>query len=302
MRTVIVPLDGSALAEQALPWATALAHRSGAPMLLVSIIDIPVEYGAWGAGSAMALGNELDTWVASQKTYLDALASKITDTTVTTIARVGMPGSELLNIINGTDAPIVVMSSHGRTGARRLLLGSVANRIVREANCPVMVIRGSTEQQATAQPATFDKILVPLDGSEFAERALTDALDVIDGSQLDLHLVRVVEIPSLWMPGPDVPIDYGLVQEYTDAVADEAQDYIAKLGEKLKEDGRTVTWEVRDGQPAQEILRAAETFGASVIAMSTHGRGGIGRLFFGSVAERVLHEATVPLLLIRPRD
>jgi nucleotide-binding universal stress UspA family protein len=271
-------------------------------MLLVSIIDIPVEYGAWGAASAMALGNELDTWVASQKTYLESLASKITDTSVSTIARVGMPGSELLNIINDTDDPIVVMSSHGRTGAKRLLLGSVANRVVREANCPVMVIRRDNDQEAPTPSATFDKILVPLDGSEFAERALTDALGVIDGSHLDIHLVRVVEIPSLWMPGPDVPIDYGLVQEYTDAVSDEAHQYLDKLGEKLKGDDRTVTWEVRDGQPAAEILRAAEDFGASVIAMSTHGRGGIGRLFFGSVAERVLHEATVPLLLIRPRD
>jgi nucleotide-binding universal stress UspA family protein len=271
-------------------------------MVLVAIVDIPVEFGAWGAASAMALGDELDAWVESQKTYLNGLAGTLTDIEVSTIARVGMPGSELLNIINSVDNPIVVMSSHGRTGAKRLMLGSVASRIVRDANCPVMVIRGEKEQPQPAASHSLDKILVPLDGSEFAERALTDALEVVDGEQTNIHLVRVVEIPSLWMPGPDVPIDYGLVQEYTDAVSDEAHEYLKTFSQKLQQEGRSVTWEVRDGQPAGEILKAAADFGADVIAMSTHGRGGIGRLVFGSVAEHVLHEATVPLLLIRPRN
>ncbi len=302
MTTIVVPLDGSDQAEQAIPWAAALSQRIDAGLLLVSVVEIPVEFGAWTAASAMAVGNELDNWAAEREAYLKEIAGRLTDVRVSTVSRVGSPTSEVLSAIAGIDDPLVVMTSHGRTGAGRVVMGSVANRIVRDARCPVLVIR-SQSPAPTASPS-FDRALVPLDGSAFSERALDRGLEAIApaGQPLALHLLRVVETPVVRVPGPDVPLDYGLVAEYTDAMKEEAAEYLAAMTEKLRGRSVDVTSEIREGRIADEILKAAAEQQSNLIVMSTHGRGGISRLFFGSVAEKVLHQATLPLLLIRPSE
>lgn len=302
MTTIVVPLDGSDQAEQAIPWATALCQRIDAGLLLVSVVEIPVEFGAWSAASAMAVGHELDDWAAERDRYLEDVAGRLTGVRVTTHSRVGSPTSEVLSAIAAVDDPVVVMTSHGRTGAGRMVMGSVANRIVRDAQCPVLVIR--SQSQASAASPSFDRVLVPLDGSTFAEHALDVGLQAIApaGQPLTLHLLRVVESPVVRVPGPDVPLDYGLVAEYTDAMKDEATTYLASMTEKLRASAATVTSEVRHGRISDEIIAAAAEQRSDLIVMSTHGRGGISRLFFGSVAEKVLHESPLPLLLIRPRE
>lgn len=302
MTTIVVPLDGSDQAEQAIPWAAALCRRIDAGMLLLSVVEIPVEFGAWSAASAMAVGNELDDWAAERDRYLQEVAGRVQDVRVRTVSRVGSPTSEILSAIAGVDDPLVVMTSHGRTGAGRMVMGSVANRIVRDARAPVLVIRA--QSQATSVEPRFERALVPLDGSAFSEHALDRGLEAIApaGQPLALHLVRIIEAPVVRVPGPDVPLDYGLVAEYTDAMRDEATQYLAAMTEKLRGRGLEVTSEVRGGRISDEILQAAAERRADLIVMSTHGRGGISRLFFGSVAEKVLHESALPLLLIRPRE
>ena len=302
MTTIVVPLDGSDQAEQAIPWATALCRRVDAGMLLVSVVEIPVEFGAWSAASAMVVGNELDDWAAERDRYLQEVAGRVEGVRVETVSRVGSPTSEVLSTIAAVDDPLVVMTSHGRTGAGRMVMGSVANRIVRDAQCPVLVVR-SQSQPPSAEPR-FDRALVPLDGSAFSEHALDRGLAAIApaGQALALHLVRIIEAPVVRVPGPDVPLDYGLVGEYTDAMKDEATQYLAGMTETLGRRGITVTSEVREGRISDEILAAADEQRSDLIVMSTHGRGGISRLFFGSVAEKVLHESTLPLLLVRPRS
>lgn len=302
MTTIVVPLDGSDQAEQAIPWATALCRRIDAGLLLVSVVEIPVEFGAWSAASAMAVGNELDDWAAERDAYLQEVAKRASGVRVETVSRVGSPTSEVLSTIAGIDDPLVVMTSHGRTGAGRVVMGSVANRVVRDAGCPVLVIR--SQSPAPAASPSFDRALVPLDGSDFSEHALDRGLEAIapDGQPLALHLLRVVETPVVRVPGPDVPLDYGLVGEYTDAMKDEATTYLTTMTEKLRGKGLEATSEVRQGRIADEILNAAAEQRSDLIVMSTHGRGGISRLFFGSVAEKVLHESPLPLLLVRPRE
>ena len=301
MTTIVVPLDGSEQAEQALPWAAELSRRIGGGLLLVSIVEIPVEFSAWSATGALAVGQMMDSWIVERNEYLKALGAKIDGVAVETDCRVGSPTSEVLSIIAGVNNPLVVMTSHGRGGVGRLVLGSVANRIVRDAQCPVLVIRASSEA-ATAEPA-FGRVLVPLDGSEFAEDALNRGVEAISASdqQPALHLVRVVEMPVISMPGPDVALDYGLVAEYTDAIKEEAGQYLKRMTETLRARGIDVTSEVLEGNVADAILDSAKRNKSDIIVMSTHGRGGISRLFFGSVAEKVLHSSELPLLLVRPQ-
>ncbi|HUG15962.1 MAG TPA: universal stress protein [Thermomicrobiales bacterium] len=301
--TIVVPLDGSENAEQALPWAAALARRRNASLLLVSVIDIPLEFGTWSVSRAPAIDEEMNRWMAESEEYLRRSGESLSGVSFDVVVKLGSASIEIRSVIEALENPVVVMSSHGRTGARRILLGSVAARVIHDARCPVLVVRYLEEGQTPETPL-FERVLAPLDGSEFSEHALTQALDVL-GDNLSIHLLRVIELPVFRAGGalePGMSFEYGLIAEYLDATRDESVAYLQEQSELLTARGYSVTTEVRDGRVAEEILRVAGERDAHVIAMATHGRGGIGRLVFGSVAESVLSEARAPLLLMRPHD
>jgi nucleotide-binding universal stress UspA family protein len=297
--TVVVPLDGSENAEQALPYARALAQRSGGSLLLVSVVDIPVEFGAWSMASAGMYGVELDKWQQESHSYLQRIAGE-QGVTTSTVVRVGAAAAEIHTAADGAENAVIVTTSHGRTGLSRLFMGSVASKLVRESKCPIMVVR-IMEQPAEVAPA-FDRVLVPLDGSPFSEEGLERAVDVFGGG-LTMHLLRVVEIPTIPAAGladGGLALNYGLIDEYMDATREDAGTYLAAMSQKLTGEGHTVTVEVRQGIVADEVQKAAAEQQSDVIAMATHGRGGLGRIFLGSVAQRVLQEADRPLLLTKP--
>jgi nucleotide-binding universal stress UspA family protein len=139
--TIVVPLDGSDNAEQALPWATALARRRAATLLLVSVVEIPMEFGAWSVARAPMMDEEINRWMAESEAYLHRVGSALGDVPFSVAVKLGGASVEVAAIIQDLDDPMVVMSSHGRTGARRILMGSVATRIVHDARCPVLVVR-----------------------------------------------------------------------------------------------------------------------------------------------------------------
>jgi nucleotide-binding universal stress UspA family protein len=299
--TIVVPLDGSENAEQALPYARALAQRSGGSLLLVSVVDVPVEFGAWSMAGAGMYGIEIEKWQLESETYLKQLAEKQDGIATETVVRLGSAAAEIHEVVKGVADPVIVTTSHGRTGASRIFLGSVASKLVHDSVCPIMVVR--IQESPAEVTAAFDRVVVPLDGSEFSEAGLTQAIEVFGGG-LTLHLLRIVEIPAIpaaGMAGSGYVLDYGLIEDYMGATRESANVYIQAMIEKLTSEGHTVTGEVRDGLVADEIHSAAERHKADAIAMATHGRGGLGRIFLGSVAERVLNESSWPLLLTRPR-
>jgi len=299
--TIVVPLDGSENAEQALPYARALAQRSGGSLLLVSVVDIPVEFGAWSIASAGMYGVEVEKWQLESENYLKRIASEQEGIDTATVVRLGSAAAEISEAVKSVENPVIVTTSHGRTGASRIFLGSVASKLVHDSECPILVIR--IQESPSAVAPTFDRVVVPLDGSEFSEAGLASAVAVF-GEHLTLHLVRVIEIPTIPASGMatgGMALNYGLIEEYMDATRDAANEYIQRMIEKLTADGHTVTGEVRDGLVADAVHAIATEQNADAIAMATHGRGGLGRIFLGSVAERVLHETDRPLLLTKPR-
>jgi nucleotide-binding universal stress UspA family protein len=300
--TVIVPLDGSDEAEQVLPFAKTLAEKRGATLILISVVDVPAEFGAWTSASAIGTSRELDVWVADREHYLETLKTRIDQPAAQVVVRIGTAAAEIKHVVAEYGNPLIAMTSHGRTGAKRLLLGSVANKLVHDSGCPVLVVRQGAGDPADAE--NLRRVLVPLDGSEFGEAALKQTASIL-GDNLTIHLLRVAELPRIPTMGAydgGVPLDYGLIDEYVDAVKDEAVSYLADLQNKLQADGHTVTWEVVEGEVASAILNVARAQSVGTIAMSSHGRGGLSRIVFGSVAQQVLHEATRPLLLVRPLE
>ena len=156
----------------------------------------------------------------------------------------------------------------------------------------------------------YDRILVPLDGSPLAEAALThgEVLAASLGSQI--HLLQVVHLLSqlVGLAGPSdagatiPPVNMEVLMETTEREAALAEAYLARIGEGLKAKGLTVSWEVRRGSAAEEIVQCTQDQGIGLIALSTRGRSGLGRLLFGSVAQRVVRDVGVPVLLIRPDE
>ncbi|MEZ4570921.1 MAG: universal stress protein [Thermomicrobiales bacterium] len=147
----------------------------------------------------------------------------------------------------------------------------------------------------SALPKSLDCILLPTDGTEFSDSIIDHASDC-RGAEASAHLLRVLESPG-WGASA---FDAGLVSQYIEASREMSEQHLEALGGKLKEHGYEVSSELRDGGAADQILDCAKSCGADMIAMATHGRGGIGRLILGSVANRVLQHTTVPLLLIHP--
>jgi nucleotide-binding universal stress UspA family protein len=295
--TVVVPLDGSEQAEQAVPIAQALAQRNNAPIVLLSVVEIALEFDAWLDASMVSLEDEMQEWVADRREYLDGIAARIGGSNVTTEIRAGTPSHEIAGYVEDVDDPVIVMASHGRGGIEQMIVGSVAFRVIHDVRCPILVTRISEGRGASAD-ASFNKLLIPVDGSEFSESIIGRALATVGDPRPAVHLLRVMEEPT-WSRRS---FNHGLVGQYLEATRQEAEQHLTGLAEQLSGQGHEATWEVRNGDVTEEILKCAADAGASEVAMATHGRGGLGRALLGSVAQRVLQRGNLPLLLIRPQE
>lgn len=296
-RTVVVPLDRSEVAESALPFAVSLAQKVDASIILLAVIDVPYEFAAWLEASTV-IDARIDVEDAYAD-YLEALALKLDGVQVETVIRSGNAPAEIEKFVDGLDDPIVVMTSHGRSGISRMLIGSVTQQVVHRLETPVIVVPARAPEDQTSDPAALDALLFPLDGSQFAEFALETALILLGDARPKLHLLRVVEVVS-WYGAAYSNKDYHGLDPYIDASRDGAESYLHMVATNLRDRGYEVTTEVAVGMVADQIEIAANNQGADLVVMSTHGRAGVGRLIFGSVAERTLRQTPAPLMLIRP--
>ena len=186
-------------------------------------------------------------------------------------------------------AELIVMSTHGRGGLGRLLVGSVAEAVVRQAQVPVLLVRGAL----APRPAGLGRVLVPLDGSEQSETVLGVVGRLAGPLDLGVDLLHVIEPLS-----PSATAEIALhVDEITRLRQKEADARLAQLRTGLEGRGLRVRYAVRHGAVVDVIERYAAEESVGLIAMATHGRTGLPRLLFGSVAERCLRQARVPVLL-----
>jgi nucleotide-binding universal stress UspA family protein len=186
------------------------------------------------------------------------------------------------------------MASHGRGGLQQFILGSVALSVVHDVHCPVIVVH--MQGDGAVAPLSLDSVLLPTDGSSFSEAVIEEALEILGDPKPTVRLVQVLEHPA-WAAHS---MNAGLVSQYLDASREVSQEHLDTMVARLKERGYAASAELRSGGAADGILGAAKDSDIDLIAMATHGRGGVGRLLLGSVAQRVLNRTTAPLLLIHP--
>lgn len=307
---MLVPLDGSPRAEQALPVAARLAHAAGGSVVLVQVVSPPTDFGGGLAPVPLLTEQVIEDDFAEATDYLKTVAGSPTFGGIDTPTEVmfGSPAQHILATAASRAADLIVLCSHGRTGFTRWVLGSVAHQLVHHSPVPVLVLRQGKPLPG-ADAARPLCALVALDGSPLAETALVPAADLVTALATPLHgilhLIQVVKRLS-------TTAREGFITQLNAEAAERATAYLVMVKERLQEKypGLTITWSVaRAADVADAILstaerqESAEGFGScDLIAMSTHGRGGWERWVMGSMTERVLNATRLPMLIVRPQQ
>jgi nucleotide-binding universal stress UspA family protein len=301
-RSILLPLDGSPFAEQAVPWAAAIARKARARLRLALVHQSPSP-PPLDAGSAR-LYNKVELALRqSEREYLRRIAATIKEAGAVQLATAtlsGAPAPALADHARETGVDLVVMTTHGRGGLQRAWIGSVADRLVRGLEFPILLVRPKDGVPDTPVPRP-EELLVPLDGSRRAEAALPPALGVARLFGSRLTLLQVVE-PVMALVDTPVAFPQALDEELTALRRREAQDYLDDIAERITEQGvPTRASAVLAGSALAGIEAAAKSPGVGMIALATHGRGGLGRLVLGSVADKLVRTGELPVLVTRPR-
>lgn len=294
-KQIVVPLDGSAFAESALPLALALSAKTNAAVQLITVVEpIPAfAYEEWESAAK--------EW---SEEYLAAVADRISEAAggkVTTALHSGHVVDTLIDAAEAVATDLVVMATHGRGTLSRAWLGSVADGVMRRAEIPVLFVRPEEGERPPPEPRkSFETILVPLDGTELSESALAHATELGELFGSAYHLTRIVSYP-IDIASPYLPHTVQMNQTVLAEAKADAAEYLEERADLMRKRGLRVTTSVIvDAQAGQGILSEAEAVGCDLIAMATHGRKGVGRLVLGSAADKVLRGTQVPLLLYRP--
>lgn len=295
-RSILIPLDGSAFSESALPWALALGKGSQATLHLASVHE-PIPTFAH------------DEWDAAASEWTDDYLGQVRDRLLPK-AEGGVDGwvgrgpvvERLLERANEVSADLVVMATHGRGGLTRAWLGSTADAFLRQSGIPILLVRPSDEASggADSESPRVERIMVPLDGSDLSVAVLEMAAQLAELWGATLHLVRVVAYP-VEIASPYLPHTVQMNQEVIENARKSAQTYLEERAGELRGRGLDVkTLAVVDTQAAHALVREVERLDADLVVMATHGRGGIQRALLGSTTDKVVRSVQVPVLVSRP--
>ncbi len=312
---ILVPLDGTTHAEQALPVAARIARASGGSIVLLQVADAPVEYEGLSKFPSPITKENLAVERTRDSGYLATVAEAddLRGIEITTEALAGAVLPALISAVQSKGVDLVVICSHGDTGLKRWMLGSVAQELARHSPVPVLVLRAGGVLSTVRHDSL--RALVALDGSPFAEAALVPAAHVIAALAAPgkgaLHLTQVVTGPASYRRlRSEIHSDPHIVgRELRDARA-----YLGSVAVRLRKGeladlGLVVTWSMAvEADVASALIKVAEYGrntedfdGCDLIAIATHGRSGLQRLVMGSVAEHILGATKLPLLIVRPQ-
>jgi nucleotide-binding universal stress UspA family protein len=297
---ILVPLDGSPLAEQALPCAATLARGLPAELVLFRAIWIPPDILEMLDESTVELNAIVAQLEAEANGYLGTLVEQLRDAGLSarSVVRRGPAAETILDYASQVNVDQIVMATHGYSGIKRWTHGSVAERLLQAAHTPLLLVRVGEQDLASdwQQPARCRRILVPLDGSPVAEQILPSVVSVAQAMSGEVILFQVpIAHVSGWMTGEW----YLPIQGALDTAEEDTQAYLNTVAGRLEKQGLNVATATAIGSVANCIVEYAEANHVDLIAMCTHGRTGLARWALGSVADRVLRAGGKPILLVR---
>ena len=299
-RRILAPVDGSAFSEQGLRYAAHAARSHGAEL---DLLFVHVRYAPVSA--EMTIMDEIDEWEVQQKQqeaqYMEALAERLTRDHGVRARAHTVDGAVVTAVewaVREWGSDLVVLTTHGRAGLERAWLGSVADSLLRHLEVPVLLIRPTEDGEEPDHMARVDyrHVVIALDGGDLAERALAPAV-ALAGPKASLTLLRVVTPPSS-ISSPYLPHAARLTKQETERREAEARSYVDRVAERLTAEGQVADGVVVSGaHEAHAIMEYARAENADLIALTTHGRGPVKRLLMGSVTDKVVRAAEVPVLV-----
>ncbi len=294
-RKIVIPLDGSALGERVLAHLPLLASPAETDLVLVSVVE-SWRYATAGGDFAIPsliadVRSGAEAYIEQQRAHLQSVGYRVGAHIVD-----GDAAQTILATATEAGADLIAMSTHGHSGFVRWALGSVAERVIHETTLPVFLVRATT----AVPSGKIQSIVVPLDGSANAEQALPAAQSLAQATGAHVLLLQVIQ--SMDEGSRKMLFADEAMAETTFAQwRTTAEHYLAQIAAQWQNAGVTTEYRVLFGDPDQTILQVVADETVDLIVMTTHGRTGIKRWFYGSVANKVLRGVSCPLLLVRNR-
>lgn len=283
---ILVPLDGSKLAEQVFPYVAELAGAFGSEVVLVGVCE--PEESEDGQACRLYINNE----AGQLRKSMEGSAAN-----VRTVVLAGKAAEQILGYAEKNDINLIIISSHGRSGIAPWSLGSTASKVLHRVGVPVIIVRAKETPEGSVKGGLFSRILVPLDGSERSAAVLPYVTELAKNLECEVILLQVVE------PGKHVHTIGGL--EYIpfkdrdiDSVKKIAQKYLDGVSSKLAGTKATIRCEVRVGDGAREIIKFTAETDCRLIAMASHGRSGIEAWIYGSVTYKILQAGEQSVMFV----
>jgi nucleotide-binding universal stress UspA family protein len=282
-KNILVPLDGSELAERVVPAALYLAEVMGGSVTLLTVVAKKSRAAADLLAKAIQTGQfEANLYLQTvRKHYLPSLVP------IETAVITGKPDKAIVEFAHENDADLIIMSTHGRSGITRWSFGRTADKVLRRSPCPTVILRSEHD----IRPDQFRRVLLPLDGSHLAERVLEPALEMVNTMGVQLFLIQVVEKGSFYGFGHD--------EAHINEEVEAAQTYLAELRERAIPPNVAVYPHVAVGSAADVIVDFAVEQEIDLIIVSSRGDSGFDSWMFGSVAEKVMKGSPCAILVIR---
>jgi nucleotide-binding universal stress UspA family protein len=305
-KKMLLPLDGSELAEKVIPYAKELVGRLDLDLLLLHV-ENPMEQDSTPVNRAY-IQRMVEVIRAQSQEVQQRTGFKQGDKAVEVKGEVatGHPAEEILRYADEKSIDLILMATHGHSGIRRWAMGSVADKVLRASKVPIWLVRAGIPEEIAYDKWPHMTMLVPLDGSELSESVLphVETLAKQRGAEfVDIVLLRVCEpfFVSADYPEASMPLSWQEhVQQQMAWAKSGAVNYLTGVQKRLQDSGLSVQLDVLMGKPADRIIEYAHKKPFNLIVMATHGRSGITRWEYGSVADKVLHGVYSPIFLIRP--
>ncbi len=279
---VLISLDGSENSEMVLPYAEELARQLNSELEIVGVCS-----------------EHEHTFDRLFKNYLNELVNQLNSKGLQSRAVFlhGNAAEEILNYANNSDTSLIGMATHGRSSISRWILGSVAEKVLKGATKPLLLISEKRSKEKAAKTPMFQRILIPLDGSTLGEAVLPWAKELAKRTKAKLFLLHVILSPDKLTGVSHYAISFQ--GQLIETLRKHGQEYITSVAAELEREKLDFKYDLITGMPADIILDYAKGNDIDLIAMSTHGRTGVRRFVLGSVADKVVHVSEVPILLIR---
>jgi nucleotide-binding universal stress UspA family protein len=284
-------------AEQVVPYARTFARGLRLPVELLAVVDVGSLLTS--VETARFFDNLVEEELRKSKEYLERIAKRFAGSRVKRSVEQGSAAEATIEKAAADESTLIAMTTHGRSGLNRWLLGSVAEKVLRATTSPLLLVRASAEGKAEGE-ATLESVVVPLDGSELAERALPVVAEIAKKLRLEVFLFRAYRNPY----GPFITgAGYYAVNadELMASVRNEARNYLEEKMAKLKKQGiDELSYLLQEGVASDEIVSMGSQLPESLIVMCSHGRSGVKRWALGSVTETVVRHSRSPVLVLRP--